>query len=123
MTRLSDLALRHATLLIFVAVLLWFGLQVPGFLTPESLANIVKQSAFIGIAAIGITFVLLTAGIDLSVGSGALMRQALRGGRPRGASSPRSAGWGRSGRRCAGGESGTRPLPREGARRCAHCLL
>jgi ribose/xylose/arabinose/galactoside ABC-type transport system permease subunit len=69
MTRLADLALRHATLLIFLAVFLWFGLQAPGFLTPESLANIVKQSAFIGIAAIGMTFVLLTAGIDLSVGS------------------------------------------------------
>lgn len=69
MTRLTDLALRHATLLIFVAVLLWFGLQAPHFLAPESLANIVKQAAFIGIAAIGITFVLLTAGIDLSVGS------------------------------------------------------
>lgn len=69
MTRLSDLALRHATLLIFLAVLLWFGAQAPGFLAPESLGNIVKQSAFIGIAAIGITFVLLTGGIDLSVGS------------------------------------------------------
>jgi ribose transport system permease protein len=69
MTRVTDFALRHATLLIFLAVLLWFGVQTPGFLAPESLANIVKQSAFIGIAAIGITFVLLTAGIDLSVGS------------------------------------------------------
>ncbi len=69
MTRISDFALRHATLLIFVAVLAWFGAQAPGFLAPESLANIVKQSAFIGICAIGITFVLLTAGIDLSVGS------------------------------------------------------
>jgi ribose transport system permease protein len=68
-TRLSDLALRHATLIIFVAVLVWFGAQTPGFLAPESLGNIVKQAAFIGIAAIGITFVLLTAGIDLSVGS------------------------------------------------------
>ena len=65
----SDLALRHATLIIFVAVLVWFGAQTPGFLAPESLGNIVKQAAFIGIAAIGITFVLLTAGIDLSVGS------------------------------------------------------
>ncbi len=63
------LLLRYATLFIFAAVLLWFGLQAPGFLSPESLANIVKQAAFIGIAAIGITFVLLTAGIDLSVGS------------------------------------------------------
>lgn len=64
-----DLALRHATLIIFAAVLLFYGLQTPGFLAPDSLGNIVKQSAFIGIAAIGITFVLLTAGIDLSVGS------------------------------------------------------
>jgi ribose transport system permease protein len=69
MSRAADLALRHATLLIFLAVLFWFGIQAPGFLAPESLANIVKQAAFIGIAAIGITFVLLTAGIDLSVGS------------------------------------------------------
>lgn len=69
MSRLTDLALRHATLLIFVVVLLWFGAQTPGFLSPDSLGNIVKQAAFIGIAAIGITFVLLTAGIDLSVGS------------------------------------------------------
>jgi ribose transport system permease protein len=64
-----SILLRHATLLIFAAVLLWFGAQTPGFLAPESLGNIVKQAAFIGIAAIGITFVLLTAGIDLSVGS------------------------------------------------------
>ena len=67
--RALDLTLRHATVLIFACVLLYFGLQAPGFLAPESLGNIVKQSAFIGIAAIGITFVLLTAGIDLSVGS------------------------------------------------------
>ncbi len=69
MTGALDLALRQATFIIFACVLLYFGLQAPGFLTPESLGNIVKQSAFIGIAAIGITFVLLTAGIDLSVGS------------------------------------------------------
>lgn len=69
MTRLTDIALRHATFLVFALVLLWFGLQAPGFLSPESMANIVKQAAFIGIAAIGMTFVLLTAGIDLSVGS------------------------------------------------------
>ncbi|SCY65295.1 ABC transporter permease [Paracoccus tibetensis] len=67
--RALDAAVRHATYLIFAAVLLWFGLQSPVFLMPESLANIVKQSSFIGIAAIGMTFVLLTGGIDLSVGS------------------------------------------------------
>lgn len=64
-----DIAVRNATYLIFGAVLLWFGLQAPAFLMPESLANIVKQSSFIGIAALGMTFVLLTGGIDLSVGA------------------------------------------------------
>jgi ribose transport system permease protein len=67
--RALDLALKRATVIIFATVLLYFGLQAPAFLGYENLGNIVKQSAFIGIAAIGITFVLLTAGIDLSVGS------------------------------------------------------
>jgi ribose transport system permease protein len=67
--RAYDLALRYATVIIFLLVLLWFGLQAPNFLGPGNLGNIVKQSAFIGIAAVGITFVLLTGGIDLSVGS------------------------------------------------------
>jgi ribose/xylose/arabinose/galactoside ABC-type transport system permease subunit len=67
--RVTDLAVRHATYLIFAAVMIYYGLQAPAFLMPESLANIVKQSSFIGIAAIGMTFVLLTGGIDLSVGS------------------------------------------------------
>ena len=69
MTRLSDLAVRHSTYAIFACVLVYFGLQAPGFLMPESLANIIKQASFIGIAALGMTFVLLTRGIDLSVGS------------------------------------------------------
>jgi ribose/xylose/arabinose/galactoside ABC-type transport system permease subunit len=67
--RAYDLALRYATVIIFLLVLLWFGMQAPNFLGVDNLGNIVKQSAFIGIAAVGITFVLLTGGIDLSVGS------------------------------------------------------
>ena len=66
---LTDFALKNATYLIFAAILLYFGLQAPHFLSVESLSNIVKQGSFIGIAAIGMTFVLLIAGIDLSVGS------------------------------------------------------
>ena len=61
--------LKYATPLIFALALVAFGLGAKGFLSPENLANIIKQSSFIGIAAIGITFVLLTRGIDLSVGS------------------------------------------------------
>ena len=69
MNRLSELLLRHMTLFIFVLVFLYFGSQAPRFVGVESLTNIVKQASFIGVIAVGMTFVLLTAGIDLSVGS------------------------------------------------------
>lgn len=41
----------------------------PVFLSPRNLANVVKQIAINGVLAIGMTVVLLTGGIDLSVGS------------------------------------------------------
>jgi ribose transport system permease protein len=41
----------------------------PNFLKPENLLNIANQIAVIAILAIGMTMVILTAGIDLSVGS------------------------------------------------------
>ncbi len=66
---MTRLALRHAPILIFVAVFVLFGLSADGFLAPGNLGNVVKQASFIGIAAVGMTFVLLTRGIDLSVGS------------------------------------------------------
>ena len=39
------------------------------FFTAANVTNIVTQSAIVGIAAVGATFVIITAGIDLSVGS------------------------------------------------------
>jgi ribose/xylose/arabinose/galactoside ABC-type transport system permease subunit len=80
-----DLATRAGAVLMLLAIVLTFGVLTPEFLLPESLANTVKQASFIGIAATGMVFVLLTAGIDLSVGSvmflgplvaGLLMRDA-----------------------------------------------
>jgi ribose/xylose/arabinose/galactoside ABC-type transport system permease subunit len=67
--QLVEFGLRYATAFIFVAIFLYFGMQAPRFLALDSVSNILKQSAFIGIVAVGMTFVLLTAGIDLSVGS------------------------------------------------------
>jgi ribose/xylose/arabinose/galactoside ABC-type transport system permease subunit len=67
--RVLDLLLRNATAIIFVAIFLFFGLQSLNFFSAENVLNIVKQASFTGIVAIGMTFVLLTAGIDLSVGS------------------------------------------------------
>lgn len=39
------------------------------FLQAENLRNLMSQNAYVGIIAIGMTFVIMTAGIDLSVGS------------------------------------------------------
>lgn len=41
----------------------------PDFLSANNLANVVTRSAFIGIIAIGATFVISSGGLDLSVGS------------------------------------------------------
>jgi len=61
--------LDSVSLVLFVLVLLVFGVLAPQFLTATNLSNIIVQSASTGVVAIGMTFVLLTAGVDLSVGA------------------------------------------------------
>lgn len=61
--------LQHTPLLLFAVLFIGFGLLSPRFFQYQTLENIVKQASYIGIVAVGMTFVLLTAGIDLSVGS------------------------------------------------------
>lgn len=51
-----------------IAVCIVFTAIKPVFLTPDNLISIVHQIAIIGIMAIGMTFVIMTGGIDLSVG-------------------------------------------------------
>ncbi|MDI9430720.1 MAG: ABC transporter permease [Planctomycetota bacterium] len=61
--------LRNVPILMFAGTFVVFGLLAPRFLQYQSLENIAKQASYIGIIAVGETVVLLTAGIDLSVGS------------------------------------------------------
>ena len=53
--------------LVLLCVALWIA--TPFFATTENLANVAEQSAIVGVIAIGMTCVILTGGIDLSVGS------------------------------------------------------
>src|SRR3954463_14334466 len=39
------------------------------FATPENLVNVLRQNSMLGLVALGMTFVILTGGIDLSVGA------------------------------------------------------
>jgi len=58
---------------VLVALVLLFAINVftrgESFLQAENLRNLVSQNAYVGIIAVGMTFVIMTAGIDLSVGS------------------------------------------------------
>jgi ribose/xylose/arabinose/galactoside ABC-type transport system permease subunit len=56
----------YFALLILVIV---FTVSSDVFLTSANLLNVLRQVSIIGICAVGLTFVLLTGGIDLSVGS------------------------------------------------------
>ncbi len=54
----------------FILLLVIIGItQSERFFTERNLANVARQSAFLGIVALGQMLVILTAGIDLSVGS------------------------------------------------------
>src|SRR5471030_1946180 len=52
----------------FLAVCAVFAAVKPVFLSPENLVSILHQVAIIGIMATGMTFVIMTVGIDLSIG-------------------------------------------------------
>jgi ribose transport system permease protein/inositol transport system permease protein len=64
-----DLLARYSAPLFLVALVVVFAVLQPNFLHPLNLMNVLRQVSISGLIAIGMTFVILTAGIDLSVGS------------------------------------------------------
>jgi len=54
---------------VLVVLLVASEIIAPGFLSPNHLESVLRTSAFLGIAAIGQTFVILNGGIDLSIGA------------------------------------------------------
>jgi ribose transport system permease protein len=63
--------LQEYGVLVALVALLILNIATRGesFLQVENLRNLLSQNAYVGIIAIGMTFVVMTAGIDLSVGS------------------------------------------------------
>ncbi len=52
-----------------VALILVIGLVNPAFFTGENIADMLVNSAFIAVAAVGMTMVIVSGGIDISIGS------------------------------------------------------
>ena len=77
----SDLVGRLEIRMLALAFALGTALSIlsPHFLTSNNLLNVLDQSVVVGIVAIGMTFVILIGGIDLSVGSVAGLTGVLLG--------------------------------------------
>jgi ribose transport system permease protein len=67
--RLALLAIRLGPALILLLLIVIMSMLSPAFLTMLNLGNVLAQSAVIAVLAIGQLLVILTRGIDLSVGS------------------------------------------------------
>ena len=59
----------HGILVAFIGLIAAGAIQSEHFRTLDNFANVARQASIAGILGIGMTFVILTAGIDLSVGS------------------------------------------------------
>lgn len=60
---------RYMIILVLIGLVVLSGIVSPAFLKPRNILNIFWQTSYVGIIAIGITFVMIAGGIDLSVGS------------------------------------------------------
>lgn len=75
---LAATLLRAGSLIVFAAILVFFSLTAPFFLSVGNIGNVLGQSAVLGVLAIGLTVVLIsgganvvTGGIDLSLAANA----------------------------------------------------
>ncbi len=64
----SFLQQQGALIMLLVVCVAGFA-RYEAFLTPENLLNVARQNSMLGLVALGMTFVILTGGIDLSVGA------------------------------------------------------
>jgi len=67
--RLRHALSNYAIFVALVAECVVLAVATDAFFTVDNLSNVLRQNAFTAILAAGMTFVILTAGIDLSVGS------------------------------------------------------
>jgi ribose/xylose/arabinose/galactoside ABC-type transport system permease subunit len=75
-----NLASRFTVQIALLLLIIIFSSLTSQFLTFRNWLNIIEQSSIIAVSAIGVTFVIITSGIDLSVGSVAALSGMLSAG-------------------------------------------
>ncbi len=66
---IKELLVKYKSLLGLVLLIAVVSILNPSFLSPKNIMNILRQTSVNAVIAAGMTFVILTGGIDLSVGS------------------------------------------------------
>jgi len=66
---ISQFVSKFGIIIALIILVIFFSFTSNYFFTPVNIFNILRQVSFVGICAVGMTFIMLTAGIDLSVGS------------------------------------------------------
>lgn len=67
--RIGRLLLDNSTTLVFICMLIIAAFLSDRFYSEDNITNVLRQSVPLGLAALGLLFVILTGGIDLSIGS------------------------------------------------------
>lgn len=67
--RIGSLMKKNVPFLILLFLLILFSFIAPNFMTFGNIRTLVRQISFAGIAAVGLMFVMISGGIDLSIGS------------------------------------------------------
>lgn len=67
--RAASMLQRQGAVVALVAVCIFGVIRYEAFATPENLLNVLRQNSMLGMVALGMTMVILTGGIDLSVGA------------------------------------------------------
>lgn len=65
----ANLFSRFAMIGVLAGLVVLASILYPGFLSPENLRDILLQNTAVGIVALGMTFVIISGGFDLSVGA------------------------------------------------------
>jgi ribose transport system permease protein len=67
--RIGSILKKNMPFLILVLLLVLFSFIAPNFMTFGNLRTLIRQISFAGISAVGLMFVMISGGIDLSIGS------------------------------------------------------
>jgi ribose transport system permease protein len=75
--RIASIMKKNVPFLILLSLLILFSFIAPNFMTIGNLRTLIRQVSFSGIAAVGLMFVMISGGIDLSIGSQVVLTNVL----------------------------------------------